>query len=240
MDAYVCISRHVRDLLLSAGIDADQVLVIGLGVDALPSPSPEPELESRFADRFPLLFAVGRLVERKGLPWFLREVAPAWFARHPSALLVIAGEGPMRPALELAIRQQGLASQVIVLGAISQSRKAWLFGRCDLVLMPNLDVPGDAEGFGLVALEAGQAGCWVAAADLQGLRDAITEGCNGSRIEAGNAKAWSESLDGLCADRERLQSLGEQAREFVAARYSWHAMAASYDRLFRSLESHAP
>ena len=240
MDAYACISRHVRDVLLSGGVDPDQVRVIGLGVDALPSPSAEPGLESKFADRYPLLFTVGRLVERKGLPWFLTEVAPKWLARHPTATLVIAGEGPMRATLDLAISQHGLQSQVVLLGAVSESRKAWLFGRCDLVLMPNLDVAGDAEGFGLVALEAGQAGRWVAAADLQGLRDAITEGCNGRRIAPGNVAAWSQALDELCTDREVLRALGEQAHEFVMSRYSWPVMVASYDRLFRSLESGGP
>ena len=237
MDAYVCISRHVRDELLSAGVDREKVLVIGPGINALALAAAEPELEAQLANRYPMLLAVGRLVERKGLPWFLQEVAPRWFARNPSAMLVIAGDGPMRPALDLAIRQHGLQTRVIVLGAVSESRKAWLFARCDLVLMPNLDVPGDAEGFGLVALEAGQAGRWVAAADLQGLRDAITEGCNGSLIGPGDALAWSQALDELCGDREALQALGEQAREFVMPRYSWSAMAASYDRLFHSLES---
>ena len=239
MDAYVAISRHVRDELLSAGIDHEQVQVIGLGVDALHAIEPDPEMEARFAQRRPLLLALGRLVERKGLDWFLTSVAPAWLARHAAATLVIAGEGPQRAELEATIKAQDLQSQVALIGPVSESRKAWLFERCDLVLMPNLDLPGDAEGFGLVALEAGQAGRWVVAADLQGLRDAITEGANGTRIKAGDAAAWSQALDKLCGDRETLEQLGRQARNFVTTRYSWSAMAASYDRLFRSLESDA-
>ena len=240
MDTYVAISRHVRDALLAAGIKPEQVLVIGLGADDLPAHAPEPGLEDRFAHRHPVLLAVGRLVERKGMNWFLQSVAPAWLARHPAATIVIAGDGPLRPTLEATINALGLQSQVELLGPVSESRKAWLFDRCDLVLMPNLDLPGDAEGFGLVALEAGRAGCWVVAADLQGLRDSVTEGCNGTRLEAGNAEAWSHALDTLCGDREALLRLGDQARQFVAARFSWAAMAASYDRLFRSLESHGP
>jgi len=237
MDAYVCISRHVRDELLSAGIASEKIMVIPPGGDALPAASEEPELEVRLAGRYPVLFAVGRLVERKGLPWFLREVAPEWLARHPTATLVIAGDGPMRTAIDAAIAEFGLQSQVVLPGPVSEARKAWLFERCDLVLMPNLDVPGDVEGFGLVALEAGLAGRWVAVADLQGLRDAVTEDGNGSRIEAGNAQAWAQALDGLCSDAETLRIRGRQARDWVMTRFSWAAMVAKYDSLFRSMES---
>jgi len=240
MDAYVAISAHVRDALLSAGIENKKLQVIGLGVDATPAPAADPELEARFAQRFPLLLAVGRLVERKGLGWFLQSVAPEWLARHPDAMLVIAGDGPLRLTLESTITARGLQSQVTLLGPVSESQKAWLFERCDLVLMPNLEVQGDAEGFGLVALEAGRAGCWVLAADLQGLRDAVTEACNGTRLAPGNVAAWSQALDRLCGDREALGRLGDKSRDFVASRFSWAAMAASYDQLFRRLEADGP
>lgn len=237
MDAYICISRHVRDELLSAGIASEQAVVIPPGGDALPATTKEPELEAQLAGRYPLLFAVGRLVERKGLQWFLRKVAPSWLARHPTATLVIAGEGPMRLAIEAAIAEFGIQSQVVLLGPVSDTRKAWLFERCDLVLMPNLEVPGDVEGFGLVALEAGRAGRWVAVADLQGLRDAVTEDSNGNRIEAGNPQAWSQALDRLCSDRDSLRTLGRRARDFVMAQFSWASMVAKYDSLLRSMES---
>lgn len=237
MDAYVCISRHVRDLVLAAGMPAEQVLVVPVGMGEPPGSAPEPGLDAELAGAFPVLLAVGRLVERKGLHWFLREVAPGWLAARPSARLVIAGEGPMRQAIELAIQRSGLENQVRVLGAVTEARKAWLLERCDAVLMPNIDVPGDAEGFGLVALEAGRAGRWAFVSDLQGLRDAVTEDCNGTRIEPGNAPAWSEALAAACTSREDLRARGQQAREFVTAQYSWAAMAAKYDRLLRELEA---
>jgi phosphatidylinositol alpha-1,6-mannosyltransferase len=239
MDAYVCISRHVRDLVLAAGTPDDQVLVIPVGMGEPAEGAPEPALEAELAGAFPVLLAVGRLVERKGLHWFLREVAPTWLATRPSARLVIAGDGPLRPAIEQAIRERGLEAQVRVLGAVSEARKAWLLQRCDVVLMPNIDVPGDAEGFGLVALEAGRAGRWVIVSDLQGLRDAVTDQGNGRRVEAGNANAWMEALTAACTSRDDLLTLGRQGREVVTAQFSWAAMASKYDRLLRELEADA-
>jgi phosphatidylinositol alpha-1,6-mannosyltransferase len=239
MQAYICISRHVRDRVLAAGMPAGQVLVIPVGVGELAAIAPEPELEARLASSSPVLLSLGRLVERKGLHWFLREVAPDFFRQHPNASLVIAGDGPMRAAIEAAVEASGLTPHVLLLGAVSESRKAWLLQRCDLVVMPNIPVDGDAEGFGLVALEAGSAGRWVLVSDMEGLRDAVTEDCNGERVPAGDALAWSAALDRTCADRSELRMHGEHARDYVRAQFSWSAMAQRYERLFKVLEADA-
>ena len=148
---------------------------------------------------------MGRLVERKGLPWFLREVAPAVAGGTASRAPRDRRRGPDAPGDRVGDPGVGDSqAQVRVLGAVSEARKAWLLERCDAVLMPNIDVPGDAEGFGLVALEAGRAGRWVLVSDLQGLRDAVTEDCNGTRIEPGNAAAWSQALAAACSSRRSL------------------------------------
>ena len=239
MQAYICISRHVRDRVLAAGMPSEQVVVIPVGVGEPAAASAEPELETRLASRAPVLLSLGRLVERKGLHWFLREVAPGFFRTHPSALLLVAGEGPMRAIIESEIARAGVASHVLLLGEVSEARKSWLLQRCDLVLMPNIPVAGDAEGFGLVALEAGRAGRWALVADLEGLRDAVTEDCNGERLPAADAQAWAAALERACADLPALRERGEHARDYVQAQFSWSAMAGKYDRLFKVLEADA-
>ena len=237
LQAYVCISRHVRDLMLARGAEGSQLLVIPVGIGEPAAPAVEPMLEAQLADAGPVLLVLGRLVERKGVAWFLRAVAPRFFARHPRARLLVAGEGPMRAAIEDAIAEAGLATQAWLLGAVDEPRKAWLLQRCDLVLMPNIAVPGDAEGFGLVALEAGRAGRWPLVADLEGLRDAVTDECNGQRLPVGDADAWLAALEAACADPQGLRQKGELARDYVLACFTWPAMAAKYDRLLATLEA---
>ena len=240
MDAYACISRHVAALVLAAGIEPERVEVIPVGMGSAPTPGVlDATLEARLAMAFPVLTTVGRLVERKGVHWFLAAVAAPWLARHPSARLVVAGDGPMRGPIERLVESLGLGAQVSVLGAIDEAGKWALLDRTHLVLMPNIPVAGDAEGFGLVVLEAASAGCYVAAADLEGLRDAVTEGRNGTRIEAANAPAWSAALDSLCADPAALRARGEAAKAYVADHYSWPVIGASYAAMAEALESHA-
>lgn len=238
LQAYVCISRHVRDRMLARGAEPGQLLVIPPGIgESEVAPSHEPALEAQLGAAGPVLLVLGRLVERKGLPWFLREVAARFFERHRQARLLIAGDGPSRAAIEAAIAAAGLQDRVWLLGAVDEARKAWLLSRCDLVLMPNVAVPGDAEGFGLVALEAGRAARWPLVADLEGLRDAVTDDCNGQRLPPGDADAWLAALEAACADPAALRHKGELARDYVLASFTWPAMAAKYDRLLRTLES---
>jgi glycosyltransferase involved in cell wall biosynthesis len=240
MDAYIGISRHVCDLILAKGMPADRVHLIPVGIGPPPAiGTADPVLLARLDVAFPVLGMVGRLVERKGVPWFLAEVAGQWLPRHPKARLVIAGDGPMRQRIEALVAQLGLGDQVIVSGEIPEAMKWWLMARSDLMLMPNVPVAGDAEGFGLVALESASVGTWVAVSDLEGLRDAVSEGGNGSRIEAKNARAWNSALERLCGDRDALQEMGERAREFVAENCSWAAIGARYSSLFQALASHA-
>jgi phosphatidylinositol alpha-1,6-mannosyltransferase len=93
--------------------------------------------------------------------------------------------------------------------------------------MPNVRVAGDAEGFGLVALEASAIGKPVAAADLEGLRDAVTPGENGWRFAAGNAQAWIDGLSIALRDRAALAALGSRARVY-AQRFDWNTIGESY------------
>jgi phosphatidylinositol alpha-1,6-mannosyltransferase len=243
MRAYACISAHVHGLVAARGIAPADAPVIPVGIEVASSDgaSPHGASDSRDArgDAIELL-CLGRLVPRKGVAWFLDTVAPGLLARHPGARLRIAGAGPERARIDALVARHGLSAQVQVLGEVDESCKRDLLAGADLVLMPNVAVEGDAEGFGLVCLEAGAAGAWVLAADLEGLRDAVVPGGNGERVAAGDAAAWAARLDAACAAPARLREQGRAARAFVAARFGWPGVIARYDALMdRVLEERA-
>lgn len=235
MAAYACISRHVQSLVAAQGIARDAAPVLPVGIDPAQATDPPPAPPRDAQDPVVELLCIGRLVPRKGVAWFLDAVAPAWLARHPHARLRIAGDGPERERIAAVVADRGLDARVQLLGAVDEATKWRLLDAADLVLMPNRHVPGDAEGFGLVCLEAGVRGAWVLASDLEGLRDAIAEGENGMRVPAGDVAAWTAALDSLCAQPSRLRALGAQARERVVARFGWPAIAARYDRLVQDI-----
>ena len=227
---YVCISSYVSDLVRARHIPESAIEVVPVGISPQPAASPA-EFEAE-----PLLLFVGRLVQRKGVAWFVRAVLPALVERFPRLGFVVAGVGPERDALAEAARRAGVASRVHVLGAVSHETKSMLYARCDLVVMPNLTIEGDVEGFGLVALEASAAGKPVAAADIEGLRDAVETGRNGWRFPSGDAAAWIDGLTAALDDRKALVALGAEARTF-ATRFGWDIIGERYAAIAARLAS---
>ena len=83
----------------------------------------------------------------------LLEMWPRVVARHPDAMLVVAGEGDDRARLEARARELDVARAVKFVGAVNDKSLATLYEQCRFFVMPSRD-----EGFGLVFLEAMRAG----------------------------------------------------------------------------------
>ena len=138
-----------------------------------------------------LVASVGRQVRRKGFAWFVSDVMPRL---DPRVSFWLAGDGPERARIKAAAARAGLHERVRLLGTIPEQALVALYARADLFVMPNVVVPGDMEGFGLVALEAGACGVPTLAAELEGIRDVVTEGVNGLFAPSGDAAAFAERI----------------------------------------------
>lgn len=239
-DAYVCISREAQEQAVARGVPQEKLHVIPVGVSA-PALTPE-ELRWAWAQTglqipatAPVILTVGRLVPRKGVAWFVEEVCPRLIAHDPSIHYVIAGQGPDHQRIHAAVVRHGLSDHVHVVGQVTESQKWALYHRCQICAMPNVSVPGDIEGFGIVALEAGIVGKPVLAADLDGLRDAVTHEVNGLLLPPQDAGAWVTALQPLLRDADRRIRLGTGARAFVIRLFSWSRICDQYQSIFAAI-----
>jgi glycosyltransferase involved in cell wall biosynthesis len=103
---------------------------------------------------------------------------------------------------------------------------------CDLFVMPNLPVIGDVEGFGIVALEACIAETCVVAADLEGIRDAISDGLSGILFKAGDVPSLVTTILTLLANRDKRLAIARQARANAISRFSWSRIEDEYLKIF--------
>ncbi|MDX1593423.1 MAG: glycosyltransferase family 4 protein, partial [Gammaproteobacteria bacterium] len=184
LDGVVSVSRYTRDACLERGVDPARCRVIPNGIrfdssatDARAAGAPDGLPDGLEGRR--VLVTVGRLVRRKGVGWFVAEVMPRL---DPSWICLVGGAGPERARIADAVAAHGLESRVHLLGAVDERRKAALLDRADLFVMPNVPVPGDAEGFGISAIESTAHGVPVLASDLEGLRDAVVDGVTGRLV----------------------------------------------------------
>ena len=235
LDGVMPVSRATGGELIARGLPHDRVHVVHNAVDVGrfagiaesrdDRSSPRIDGAPALSDDAFLLVAVGRQVRRKGFSWFIENVMPK-LPEH--VVFWLAGDGPERGAIDEAIEQSRLGARVHCLGTIGDSDLRELYRRGDLFVMPNVIVPGDMEGFGIVMLEAGACGLPTLAADLEGIRDVILDGVNGWFAPTGDANAFAERIRGFLHASSELRAASSRAFEHVSSTYRWDTTAARY------------
>jgi len=138
-----------------------------------------------------LLFA-GRLVERKGLAWFVKQVLPLL----PSDMRLRVAGTVWDPREEMALNDP----RVDFLGRLSQEELRVEYAEALCVVVPNIDVDNaEFEGFGLVAPEGAAAGGVVIAAYHSGLKEAVIDGVTGFHAPPGDADEWQRRIAVIAA-----------------------------------------
>jgi phosphatidylinositol alpha-1,6-mannosyltransferase len=234
-DAFIANSESTRELAEARGLHPTRTITIGVperyfGVTR--AKHRDAELEQRRNGRVALV-TVGRLVPRKGAAWFVRNVLP----RLPNALYVIIGVGADQSTIVEAAAAGGTSDRVWLTGSVSDERLLDLLGSSDVFVMPNVVVPGNVEGFGIVAIEASASGLPVVASRLEGIPDAVADGENGSLVTSGDVEEWVRALEPLVADESEREQRGERGRAYTELHNSWPQIIARYVALFGELSS---
>ncbi|NLG50316.1 MAG: glycosyltransferase [Chloroflexi bacterium] len=183
-------------------------------------------VRARYAPDGPLLLFVGVLRYYKGLQYLL-EAMPDIPAR-----LLIAGDGPMAPALREQVRALGLGSRVILAGRVPDEELPAYYHAADLFVLPSGE---RSEAFGLVLVEAMSAGLPVVSTELgTGTSYVNKQGESGVVVPAQNPQALAQAINALLADeplRQRLAA-GALAR---SALFDREPMLAQIEQVYAKL-----
>ncbi len=227
LDGVVCVSHSTRDECVRRIIPCPNCTVIPNGIrpDQLYLQQSKNGLRRRLEnlidislDNKRVLFTIGHLVKRKGVAWFVENVMPRL---EGSYLYVVAGEGPERRTIQEIVDRYDLQGRVKVLGEISDEDRKLIYNASDIFIMPNITVPGDVEGFGIVALEAGSCGLPVVASDIQGLQDAVINGKTGYLVGEGDVDGFLEKIEGMNLDKDQI-------REIINSTFDWAKIYQDY------------
>jgi len=181
-----------------------------------------------------ILLTIGRLVKRKGVVWFINNVASTL---DENIVYIIAGAGKEEAHILSAIQNNHLQKRVFFIGEVSDRDKKLLLSTADIFIQPNIKIEGDMEGFGLVVLEAAAHGCVVVASRLEGLTDSIQHGQNGYLVTPGNSKEYREIIGSILDNPRDLVAQGQRARVYVENNYSWSLIAKKYLDALTSLNT---
>jgi len=129
-------------------------------------------------------------------------------ANLSNAILVFAGEGPLRSLIESEAASLGVDSRVRFLGFLNQTQLPAVYTSADLLVLPSA-----YDAFGVVVNEAMSCGCAVAVSDRVGAgRDLVAPVCPELIYPCGDTDALAAILGRAHASRTWLASLAGASR----------------------------
>jgi glycosyltransferase involved in cell wall biosynthesis len=238
-DAFVAMSRVIRDEMLAAGIPGERILLLPHGVDTerFSPVTVEEKLALRRELGLPegvLAVYSGRLLRGKGLETLLDAFASiAERAVGLGLVLVGSGEGQalsVEDELRRRVTERGLGTRVVFAGR--SERVEDYLRAADLFVFPSV-----FEALGIALVEAAACALPAVASRTGGIVDVVEDGVSGHLVAPGDTGALSEALLGLSEDAALRSRMGKEARVTALARFDERDGIERYRALFREVAS---
>ncbi len=167
---------------------------------------------ARWQDGTPNVLFVGRLEDRKGLPYLLKAYR-LLRKDGTSCRLLVVGSGPQEREARRYVMTRRLQN-VEFLGRVSDAEKAQLFKTADVFVSPATG----RESFGIVLLEAMASGAPIVCSDIHGYKGVVQRGRQAVLVPPRDARSLAAGIKELLADpdlRKRMGAAGlERAEQF--------------------------
>lgn len=226
-DKVICVSRNTMEECRKRGIPSSICSFIpnGLNPDEYYLNIPREECIRRLEGALKIdlkdkkiLLTAGRLVKRKGIDWFVKNV---FSALGGNFIYLVCGKGPLKGKIEEIIENnKALDGRVALLGEVDGGILKLLYNCADIFIMPNQRLDGDAEGFGIVAIEAASCGVPVIANSVEGINEAVLEGKTGWLINQNSVDGFLEKIKNPALHRDAIKD--------ASSIFSWENIIAGY------------
>jgi glycosyltransferase involved in cell wall biosynthesis len=222
-DQLAAVSADVAERVTAAGFPASRVRVIENAV-AMPARHRRDDARTRLglAPDTPVVLCIARMAPQKRHDLLVA----AWRMMPPDAVLIIAGDGSTRPAVEAAVHHSGLQQRIRLLG--ERRDIDWLLAAADVCVLPT-----DWEGLPISVLESMAAGVPVVASAVGGLVRLAPDALH--LVAPRSAAALATGLQRVLRDEDLRRSMVAVGAELMAGRFSPQRMWSQYDELYSRL-----
>lgn len=226
-DKIVCVSDAVRKSF--DGYPAsyrNKLSVVHNGIEWRASTLSVPQARAALSlppDGF-IFGAIGRMKVQKNY-FFMLDA----FAATKNGILAIAGDGKLRPELEVHAQKLGIADRVVFLGALGREEVRHFLRAMDVFVQTSL-----YEGQSNAVLEAMNEGLPMLLSDIPEQRETIVDDISGKLCgmlaPLGDLPEWQLAFRTLSADAELRRELGDAGLAYVNARFTLKAMIDGFER----------
>lgn len=227
-DKVVANSDYTREQLIKTGVDPGMITVIYPGVDVQrfrpELPFEDLLIHAGLDADIKLVLSVGRLSRRKGFDTVIRALS-SLLQSGMDVHYVLIGIGEDHDYLLALAEELDVADNVHLLGHVSPDDLPRWYNACDVFAMPNREINGDNEGFGMVFIEAAACGKPSVAGKDGGTGAAVVDSVTGLRVDGENVANVIDALECLLHDHSYAGMLGLQGNKRAVERFSWDKVA---------------
>ncbi|ASU83713.1 alpha-(1-2)-phosphatidylinositol mannosyltransferase [Nocardiopsis gilva YIM 90087] len=183
----------------------------------------------------PVILCACRLVPRKGVDTLIR--AMSWVRRWlPDARLVVVGQGPDERRLRELAAWTGVSDEVVFAGSHGHDEMPSFYAAANVFAMPcrTRKAGLEAEGLGIVYLEAAASGLPALVGSSGGAPDTVRHGETGFVVDGREPRSVANKLHRLLSAPDQAQAMGQRGREMVAKEWTWDLTAQRLEELFRA------
>jgi len=176
-----------------------------------------------------MIFSIGRMVKEKGFDTLI-EAASVLKELGANIYFIIAGKGPMLEVYRRKVAEMRLTDTVYFIGFIDDDKRNALLELCEMAVFPSLYEP-----FGIVALEAMQAGKPTIVSNTGGLKGIVKHLETGLLVEPANSKNMAEQIMYLIENPEMAIKMGKSGKKAVESQYNWKLAAEKTIYLYNNI-----
>lgn len=237
-DLVIANSEFTRDELVKLGVTPEKIALLYPGVDVerfrpgLPCNDLKASVGAGAGEK--LIVSVGRLSRRKGFDQVIRAL-PVLLQRDFDVHYVVIGIGQDWDYLQSLAKEMNVSERVHLLGHVTPDDLPRWYNAADVVTMPNREIDGDTEGFGMVYVEAAACAKPTVAGLAGGTGAAVIDGVTGLRVDGASTQAVADALGHLLRDPHFAGLLGERGWRRVISELSWQHVAEKTKELNAAL-----
>lgn len=236
-DAVVTICQGLKDDLVRRGVEPAKIALSPNGVDLSlfgEAAAPDPALAAELGlGSGPVIGFIGSFYDYEGLDDLIAAM-PALIAAVPDARLLLVGGGPMAEALQAQAGASPVAEAIRFVGRVPHSAVERYYALVDVMAYPRKRSRLTDLVTPLKPLEAMAQGKLVAASDVGGHRELITDGVTGTLFPPDDPAAFAAALAALLADRSGWEARRDAGRAHVAAHHDWARNVHRYQDVYQS------
>ncbi len=233
-DRITAVGEWVKQALVdNEGLHPSRIEVIRNGID--PERFHPPDADERLRARTtlglnpqqPVALQVARFHPVKDHATAIRGWAHV-AEQVPGAVLLLVGDGELRPQAESLVQDLGLEASVRFLGVRDDVPE--LMAAADVFVLSSL-----SEGISVTLLEAMATALAVVATQVGGNSEVVSDGETGLLSPRGDGRALGENLARLLAAPDRARTMGRAGRQRLLDRFTQHQMHQRYSDLYRQM-----